>query len=242
MFGVINQVCNLFKAADFEYAICGGFALDMFVGKELRNHGDVDIVVYNEDKHRILKLLADGGWLAFGRFMEEGKPITQQLFYKINDITDNYWDSCKNMWVIRPKHLPNVLERIDRLQEEVYTYKPRKWLVQEEIEFIELEFDSRENGTFILQEAPKIIREMEKAILYRNNIPYLAPEIVLFYKTDRFSHEHPVIKVKTIGDFNTIMPLLSDESRKWLAEAVKTAYPDGYPWCEALLSDETNKH
>jgi hypothetical protein len=232
---VILQANDLFKTAGFDYAVCGGFAFDIFAGKELRPHGDFDIMVFREDKHRAVQFFMDMGWSVFGRFMEEGRTITQHLFYKIDDITDSYWDDCKNMWAIKPDCLPNVLYKLDRLQGKVYTYQTRKWLVQDDIEFIELEIDAREGNEYVLRENPRITRAADKAILHRGGIPYLAPEIILFFKSDRFSSEHPNVRPKTEGDFKAIMPMLSEESRKWLLGAIETAYPDGYEWLDELL-------
>jgi len=233
MNNTIKEAHDLLKTAGFDYAVCGGYGLDMLAGKELRAHGDFDIMIFKEDKHHAVRFFMDRGWTVYGRFMEDGKPITQHLFYKINDITDSYWDDCKNMWVLMPG-CATVLDKVDRLQGEVYTYKPRKWLVQD-LEFIELEFDAREGGDYVARDNPRITRPLEKAILYRDGIPYLAPEVILFYKSDKFSSEHPNVKPKTDGDFNTIMPMLSEESRQWLLNAIDTAYPGGYEWLEATL-------
>jgi len=235
---VILQAHDLFKTAGFDYAICGGYGLDIFAGKELRAHGDFDIVIYETDKQCVINFLINNGWSIYGRFMEEGRVITQHLFYKIEDITDSYWSDCRNIWAIKSGCLPNVLHKLDRLQGEageIYTYQTRKWLVQDEIEFIELEIDARVGNDFVVQENPKIIRPLDKAILYRDDIPYLAPEIILFYKSDKFSSEHPVVRVKTEGDFNAIMPILSEESKKWLLDSIDAAYPDGHEWLDWLL-------
>jgi len=231
----ILEANELFKNCEFPSFICGGFALDMFAGKELRPHGDFDILVFQEDKQRAVQFLMDDGWLVYGRFMEEGRPITQHLFYGIDDITDSYWRDCKNMWAIKPECLPAVLHKLDRLQPEVYTYQTRKWLVQDELEFIELEIDAKEGSDYMVQENPRIIRPLDKAILYRDGIPYLAPEVILFYKTDKFSSEHPQVRPKTESDFKAIMPLLSAEQRQWLTDAIEIAYPDGYPWLDGLI-------
>jgi len=231
---VILQAHEMFKTAGFDYAICGGFGLDMYVGTELRPHGDVDIMVFKEDKRRAVQFMMDMGWSVFGRFMEEGKPITMHLFYKIEDITDSYWDDCKNMWAVEPSRLPEVLCKIDRLQGEIYTYQSRKWLVQDHIEFIELEFDAQEGNDYIARENPRITRSLDKAILYNDDIPYLAPEIILFYKSDKFSSEHPVVKIKTESDFKTIIPMIPVESKEWLLNAINTTYPNGYEWLNGL--------
>ena len=231
---VIHTAHEFFKDAGFDYAICGGFALDMFVGQELRTHGDFDIMVFKEDKHLAVDFFMNKSWPVYGRFMEEGKIVTNFLFHKINNIKDEFWDECRNMWTIKPGSLPEMYKH-SRLQGEVYSYKPlTEWKV-ENLEFVELEFDAKDGGDYVAKENPKITRPLDKAILHREGIPYLAPEIVLFYKSDKFSSEHPNVKPKTESDFKTIMPLLPAESKKWLLEAIDTAYPDGYEWLDGLL-------
>ena len=233
---LIQEANEMFKNTGFDYAICGGFGLDMFAGKALRSHGDFDIMVFKEDKHRVVQFLMDAGWTVYGRFMEEGRPVTQHLFFKIEEITEDYWNDCNNMWAIKPGCLPEVLHKLDRLQGEVYTYQSRKWLVEDKLEFIELEFDTREGDDYVVQESPRIIRPLDKAILYCDDIPYLAPEVILFYKSDKFSSEHPQVKIKTESDFKAMMTVLPDESRMWLIKALEIAYPEGNVWIEKLKS------
>ena len=230
---LILQAGELFKDADFDWCVCGGFALDKFAGKQLRDHGDFDIMVFKQDKNRALQFMMDEGWTVYGRFMEEGRPIHNHIFYKIDDITNSYWDDCKNVWAVKPGCLPDVLYKLERLQAaqgDVYTYQTRKWLVENEIEFIEFEFDTKEGSDYIAKAEPRITRPLDKAILHHEGIAYLAPEITLFYKTDKFSSEHPQVKIKTESDFKAIVPLLPDESKAWLLDAIKTAYPDGADW------------
>jgi len=244
---VILQAHDLFKIAGFDYAICGGFALEMFANKELRTHGDFDILVFKEDKHRAIQFLLDNDWPAYGRYMEEG-PIWQYLFYKINDISDSTWDDCPNLWSVKPGCTPEMY-KLNRLQggwadaahpaypcnREVYSYKqPSEWLVKN-LEFIELAFDTREGGEYIARENPRIARSLDKAILYRDSIPYLAPEIILFYKSDKYSSESAYAKPRTETDFKAIMPMLSEESKKWLLDAIAVTYPNGHAWLENLI-------
>jgi len=231
---VILQMNELFKTAGFDYAVCGGFAIDMHVGKELREHGDFDIMVFKEDKYQAIQFLMLNGWDVFGRFMENG-AVWQFLFYKVEDITADFWENCANFWAVKRESLPNVLQKIDRLQGEVYTYQSRKWHVQDEIEFIELEFDTREKDEYVARANPRIAYPLDKAILKRDGIPYLAPEVILFYKSDRYSSENAYAKPRTEADFKAILPNLTAESKKWLLDAIETTYPDGYDWLEGLL-------
>jgi len=230
---VIVQANELFKTAGFDYAICGGFGLDMFVGRETRTHGDFDIAIFEEDKRRAVQFLLDNDWPVYGRFGEIG-PIWQYLFYKISDITDSFWDDLPNVWSVQHGGIPEMF-KLERLQPDVYSYKqPSEWHVKE-LNFIELGFDKRSNGEYVARENPRVALPMEKAFLYRDGIPYLAPEITLFYKSGKASMEGAYAKPRTIADFKTIMPLLPDERKKWLLDAIDATYPNGYEWLDGLL-------
>lgn len=204
----------------------------MFAGKELRPHGDFDITVFKENKREAVKFLQDNGWPVYGRFMETDKPITQSLFYLIEDPAASKWDDCGNMWAVKPGSFAEMYP-INHL-DGVYSYKIHEPRLQG-FDFIELVFDTREGSNFILQDNPQITLPLHKAILCRDGIPYLAPEAVMFFKTDEFSSTHPYLKPKTEADFKTIMPLLPEASRMWLLDAIDRAYPDGYPWLDGLL-------
>ena len=234
MNNVIIQAHDLFKTAGFDYAICGGFGIDMYVGRELRSHGDFDIAVFQEDRQKAVRFLLDNGWPVYGRFMEKG-PIWQYLFYKIRDFTESFWDECNNIWTVKPGCIPEMY-KLDRLQPEVYSYKqPSEWLVKS-LDFIEIAFDNKEGSDYVAQKSPRIARPLDKAILHHDGIPYLAPEIILFYKSGKYSSENAYAKPRTEIDFKAIMPMLPEESKQWLLNAIDVAYPDGYGWLEKLLT------
>ncbi|MCL2528508.1 MAG: hypothetical protein FWE42_08840, partial [Defluviitaleaceae bacterium] len=125
--------------------------------------------------------------------------------------------------------------KLDRLQQDAYSYvQPAEWLVKN-LDFVELAFDTMDGNDYVAQESPRIARPLDKAILHRDGIPYLAPEIILFYKSGRNSSENAYAKPRTEIDFKAVMPMLSEESRKWLLDSIKVTYPDGYGWLEGLL-------
>jgi hypothetical protein len=59
-----------------------------------------------------------------------------------------------------------------------------------------------------------------------DGIPYGRPEIVLLYKA---KHTRP----KDDDDFAAVVPHLTDEGRRWLADALALVHP-GHRWLEAL--------
>ncbi|WP_236257822.1 nucleotidyltransferase domain-containing protein [Streptomyces hygroscopicus] len=49
----------MFAAADFPWWIAGGYAIELAVGRELRPHGDLDVLVLRRDQARVRDLLTD---------------------------------------------------------------------------------------------------------------------------------------------------------------------------------------
>ncbi|HBH3022920.1 TPA: hypothetical protein KSG48_003475, partial [Clostridioides difficile] len=89
----------------------------------------------------------------------------------------------------------------------------------------------QKDGKFLFSQNQRIIRDMDKARLITSyNIPYMAPEVVLFCKSiyiDRVGYQK---------DFDVTVPLLSQEQRDWLVKALITAYPDGHAWIDQLAN------
>ncbi|MFJ9720839.1 nucleotidyltransferase domain-containing protein [Streptomyces sp. NPDC101213] len=55
-----EDVAAVFAEADFPWWIAGGYAIELAVGRELRAHGDLDVLVLRRDQARVRDFLA--GW------------------------------------------------------------------------------------------------------------------------------------------------------------------------------------
>ncbi|MFE7750660.1 nucleotidyltransferase domain-containing protein [Streptomyces sp. NPDC057428] len=53
-----EDVASVFAEADFPWWIAGGYAIELAVGRELRAHGDLDVVVLWRDQALVRELLA----------------------------------------------------------------------------------------------------------------------------------------------------------------------------------------
>jgi len=62
-----------------------------------------------------------------------------------------------------------------------------------------------------------------------DGVRYMRPEVVLHHKA---LHR----RAKDEWDRDRVLPLLTAERRRWLAEAVRRTYPDHHPW-QPLLDD-----
>jgi len=227
---MILQANDLFKNCGFPYYICGGFALDLFAGKELRPHSDLDISLFQENKRDIVELLQKDGFAVYKRVFEQAGPggLTP-----IADKNDNKLDKVWSIWAMKDGcHIalkPREGEA-DFFEFELISD------VQSGFNFVEIVLDSRDNDDFVLRRDKSILRKMDKAISFSDcGVPYMSPEVVLFLKSPEVYTTHEFHANKTPGDFKAIVPLLSDESREWLMSALDIAYPDGYDWLNGLL-------
>jgi len=221
---LILEAHEFFKNCDFSYYICGGFALEMFVGKTMRKHSDLDVSLFHENKRDVVALLQNDGWNMYKRIPEPG---TMGCATPIADHMDSKLDEIRTMWAIKPGS--HITLNLREGETDIYDFDILRDN-QTDFNFIEIVLDSKKGDNFVLREDINIVRQLDKAILYNNGIPYMSPELVMFLKSPQVYTTHDFHKEKTPADFKTIIPLLPDESRQWLINALNTAYPDGYGW------------
>ena len=56
------QIPEFMRDAEFPWAVCGGYALELFLNRELRAHGDIDLCVLEQDRAKILQYMLEKGW------------------------------------------------------------------------------------------------------------------------------------------------------------------------------------
>jgi len=69
---------------------------------------------------------------------------------------------------------------------------------------------------------------MSKAILWRESIPFLAPELVLLYKAREFEREWFQF------DYENTIAEMDDERIAWFNNGLDVLYPGGYLWRKRL--------
>ena len=55
----VEEVHSLLRAAPFPWALAGGYAIELFLGAPIRSHGDIDVVIFRDDQHRLQQWLGD---------------------------------------------------------------------------------------------------------------------------------------------------------------------------------------
>lgn len=218
--------CNDFlKDCEFSYAFCGGYALELFLNKNLRSHGDIDISIFEENRKSAVEFFLNKDWNVYVR-------TGHMTLGLITDSKDKRLVDCFTVWVIKPDCSRIKLDPIND-EENAFNYD----ILNEEqvnLDYIEIIFHAKNNTDYICDKNKNITRELGKAILYSNSVPYLAPEIKLFFDSNPRYMELDYFKNKNCIDFESAAPFLSEESKNWLINAIEKKYPEGNKRIEQL--------
>ena len=222
---VILDGHDLINKSGLTYAVCGGFAIDLFLNRKIRTHTDYDITIFDENRKDILRFMFNQGWNIYNHIWD-GKGCDHLIPIKSAD--DEMAKTVFMVWAVKPDcTLMTIKPKED--ESGIFEYKMLKRDI-ENCDFIEITFDKKEGNNFICNQEKNIVRTMSRAILYNNDIPYLAPEVILYHKSASIYLTWP----KTIFDFYHTAHLLNDEGREWLIEALKVTFPEGHEWTERL--------
>lgn len=221
--------CNKFME-DFEYiyAFCGGYALELFTGTSNRTHSDIDITLFTKDKKNIINYILSKGWNLY-------EPLhSANSLRLLTAADDEKIQNCPYVWAIKPGC---SFIKIDPLRDNdtIFSYEILNG-EQAEFDFIDIIFNTQKEGSFVCDSNKNIKRELDKAILYHSGIPYLAPEIILFFIADPAYIESDYHKEKNNSDWTFIPPFLTGESKGWLINALGKKYPEGNRRLDELLN------
>lgn len=55
----VKEVCDLFDGAPFQWALAGGYAIELFLGKAIRSHSDIDVILYRDEQLKAQRWLKE---------------------------------------------------------------------------------------------------------------------------------------------------------------------------------------
>jgi hypothetical protein len=210
---IISKAKILFDNAGFEWSICGGGAIDMYIGQETRTHKDLDIAVYWEDRNTIITFMLNAGWRVFEAC---GGGEIHELFTNISLMK-------RNLFCFTSRETRCHLELIEDNKYR-FTFANQE---QNDFNYVEFLFNLRDNDYFYYSGNSNIKRSVDKSITIRNGFSLLSPEIVLLYKStyldgnDSKNHHH---------DFNLSLSYLDYEQRLWLKKALEVVHLNNHQW------------
>lgn len=210
---LVNKANEILYNQKFEYAFCGGFAIDLFLGYESRKHGDIDISVYWQDRDKIILYMQSLGFEVY-EIIGSGKAhhitdINVQMKIKRNIFC------CKSDC--------EFLKISNTPEKDIY-YIDVLHIGQSKLNFIEFLFNDKTDTEFIYARNLEVKRNLEDAVLFKDGIPYLAPEICLLYKssdTEREGYQQ---------DYDLSIRKMNNNQIKWFNDAINLLYPEGHKW------------
>jgi hypothetical protein len=187
-----EEVTRLLAGVEAPWYVAAGWALDLFLGGQRREHEDLEIAVPGARFEEFADVLA-----GLEIFVVGPEPGLVRPFAAAGDRlepTHQTWvrDPAAGVW------------RFDVFRE------------------------PSDGDTWICRRDDRIRMPYAQVIEHTvDGIPYGRPEIVLLYKA---KHTRP----KDDADFAAVLPLLEEERRRWLADALELVHP-GHRWLAAIL-------
>lgn len=212
---LIAQFNDFMKNIGVEYAICGGHAIDLFIGKKTRPHKDLDAAVFWEDRDKIVQYMLIEGWDIY-------EPCGSEYLHKIADVP-NQKRVKSNIWCVKPG---NSHYKFTEHEKDMFTVDFDN-AEQVELDYIEFLFSVRKSRDFLYARNHDIKMDIVKAIMKIDDIPCLAPEIVLLYKST--AAEEPDYQL----DFDNASMKMNGERSEWLKKSLSVMFPDGHKWLES---------
>jgi len=92
----VSEVCEIFSAVPVKWGIAGGWALDLYMGKQSRTHDDIDVILFREEQLTAFAYLSKD-WILYKaengklNLWEDGEflPSTNDIWVSRND--DSPW-------------------------------------------------------------------------------------------------------------------------------------------------------
>lgn len=201
------------------WAIGGGWALDVALGRVLRPHDDVDVVLDRTVATDWIDDVVSNGVSI--RTVAEASPRTESVARTPGS------------------PLPEEVRRLSARSGPLTAPSPFAKLHDDtDPTFWDVVVERRRAGRWILRTDPAVTRAVERAIVVRPipggqpgaTVPILAPEVVLLCKA-RLSGRQPG-DAKDEDDLIATLPTLGDDARMWLRSALER--PPRHPWAERL--------
>ncbi|GEM48127.1 GrpB family protein [Deinococcus cellulosilyticus] len=189
-FGPVRQIQQVLQQTPFQWAIAGGWALDLATGKGQRHHEDIDVMVYRKEQLGLQRFLHNQGWVL--------SRIHKGEYFR---------------W-LEGEELPEG----DHQVHATHMDHPS----------MDLLFNEGDLEHWVYRRNPALTR---KAAICTgpHGIRYLAPEVVLLYKSGGTAGE----RTKDAEDARRMFPILSASQKTWLLQQL----PPNHPWHDLIVED-----
>jgi hypothetical protein len=191
--------------------LCGGWAVDAWLGRETREHHDVDVAIFEHDQLAIREHLPE--WQLVGH--DDNWSGENPIFPNVPIVPTELWDG-------RRLELPGHVHA----------------RAADGFEF-ELNLNEIDHGDWVFSGEPRIALPLERCVHQSAwGIPAVTPEVIVYYKAlpPRWRDEpRTPLREHDERDFATLLPDLTEIQREWLRESISLIEPR-HPWLARLSS------
>lgn len=201
---------------DRAWALCGGWAVDSWLGRVTREHGDIDITVFHDDQRALFEHLAD--WNLVAHDADEPQAIAP--------------------WTGRALVLPAHIHAREPGAANAELVK--RWVTPpysqakdgRDFEFI---LNQSSGSEWVFADEPRIAVRVAECVRESPwGLPTLAPEGLAFFKaTAYFGQKRLWARPHDVSDFEALTALLDSGQRGWLRDSITTLHPE-HPWLPQL--------
>lgn len=208
----IARVTEIMSTFPSGWCLCGGWAVDAWLGRLTRDHGDLDITVFADALPALSNHLS--GW---------------QLV--AHDNGPGGGDSPAE-WNGRPLALPAHLHCRapgDRgpIPEDGILLAGKGW-------WLEVVVNERTHDEWVLNGSPRVTLPLDRCIgPSRWGLPTALPEVLLFFKATAYKGTRHYLRPRDHEDFERMAPALSPGQKAWLRDAIGSV-ETGHPWLGVL--------
>jgi hypothetical protein len=192
--------------------LCGGWAVDSWLGQQTRDHGDLDITVFHDDQRALVDHLA--GWHLIAH-----DP-------NVPGATTEPWDGRR---LDLPAHVharPGGESNLEALNTWVSTPGSQTG------DGLDLEFilNERSGHDWVLSTDPQVVLPVERCFRRSSaGVPTMVPELLMFFKATAYHGDPKYPRERDAADFVALLPHLAEDERSWLREAISLLVPE-HPW------------
>lgn len=186
----VVPIAELMSGFRGPWALCGGWAIDAWLGRHTREHGDIDICVFLQDQGALRDHL--DGW---------------QLV--LHDA--NAHDDTSTLWAGRPVALPAHIHA----RRDIGEVMPARVDAAAEQGFsLDIQFNDQSGDDWILSGQPRLSIPLGNGVQQSPwGLPTVVPEVLLFFKARELRRRDKL-------DFLALLPSLTQDQRDWLRSAI----------------------
>jgi hypothetical protein len=200
----VTRVAELMSSYPRPWALCGGWAIDAWLGQVSREHGDVDLSVFDAHHEQLFEHLTGWQLIAHNSTVDDGST--------------GLWDGRR---LPVPSHI-HARSPADAgpLPEDGVCEPAKGW-------WLDIQIDGIDGAEWVVRSEPRVSLPLADAVsVSRWGVPVSSPETVLFLKA-------VAPRRRDWRDFVACLPHLTEPQVTWLRLAIGRTY-GAHPWVEAL--------